>query len=250
MRGGAGRGESVRWEARWLDRRKLGPRKLGLADEREPKGAKRGPTRREAPLAARLGSEEEARALVARLAGQPGRVVEVTRREERVPPPLLHHLTSLQQEANRRYGLTADQTLQAAQALYEKRKLITYPRTDSRHLTRDVAAGLRAVVAAVACGPYAQAAQGLLAGGLPPLGRRYVDDAKVGDHHAIVPTASAPNLDALPQREARVYDLIVRRFLAAFHPPAIYARSRIDAEVAGELLRANGRVRLDPGWEA
>ncbi|MGE0709230.1 MAG: DNA topoisomerase [Planctomycetota bacterium] len=242
--------DGARWKARWLaSGSRVQGRGAARGGEARVEGAR---GEQEAWPAARVGSEAEALAIAAKLRGQPGEVVAVERREESVPPPQLHHLTSLQQEANRRHGLTADQTLAAAQRLYERHKLITYPRTDSRHLTRDVAAALEPVVAvvAVAGAPWTAAAHGLLASGLPRLGRRFVDDAEVGDHHALIPTASAPALARLDRDEARVYELIVRRFLAAFFPPARYARARIDARVAGELLRAEGRVRLEPGWEA
>ena len=218
--------EGGRFSARWFD-----PRKKEHPD--------------------RIGTVEQAEALAEKLRDVPGRVSRVTNQRQEVPPPQLHHLTSLQQEANRRFGFSADRTLAAAQALYERHKLITYPRTDSRHLTRDVAATLPDVVGAVAsAGPWAAAAAPLLEGALPPLGRRFVDDAEVGDHHAIIPTPTTPSLPALSRDEERVYELVVRQLLGAFFPPAVFARTRIELEGAGEHLLAEGRTRLEAGWEA
>src|SRR5687768_15247192 len=126
-------------------------------------------------------------------------------------PPPLYDLTELQRHANRLFGLSAQRTLDVAQALYEKHKLISYPRTDSRHLSKSVAATLAGVTAAVG-GRY----PGLLAPGTgtTPLGRRFVDDARVTDHHAILPTAT-PAGAGLTADEQKIYDLICRRLLAA-----------------------------------
>ncbi len=224
--------EAGPWTARWIG----------------PVGA---PPPADARTQGRLADRAAADALAQRLTGSPARVVAAERERQTVPPPLLYHLTALQQAANRRFGLTAQQTLQAAQALYEKHKLLTYPRTDSRHLTQDVAAGLPAVVQAVAqAGPWATEAQALAAQGWPTPSRRVVDDSKVGDHHALIPTAKTPALGALSRDEQRIYELVVRRTLAALMPPAVYAKTRLEAEAAGERLEARGRVRLEAGWEA
>ncbi|MEZ4436639.1 MAG: DNA topoisomerase, partial [bacterium] len=198
----------------------------------------------------RLPSADAAAALVAKLRGADARVTLAERDRQTVPPPLLHHLTSLQREANRRHRFTAARTLRAAQALYEQHKLITYPRTDSRHLTHDVAAGLPAVVAALTTGPWAQDARRILQGPPPAIGKRIVDDSQVTDHHAIIPTALTPDLAKLGADERAIYELIARRLLAALSPPALYARTRLVTEAAGALLEARGRVRLEAGWEA
>ena len=199
----------------------------------------------------RIPRAEQAEALAEKLRGAPGEVARVVNQREEVAPPQLHHLTSLQQEANRRFGFSAERTLAAAQALYERHKLITYPRTDSRWLTRDVAAGLGEVVEALAAagGPWAAHAAGLLPD-LPRLGGRFVDDARVGDHHAIVPTATRPDLGRLSQDEVRVHELVVRQTLGAFFPPSVWARGRLELVARQERLLAEGRVRLEAGWEA
>src|ERR1700723_2208853 len=132
----------------------------------------------------------------------------------RTPPPLLYDLTDLQRHANRLYGFSAQRTLDLAQTLYEQHKLISYPRTDSRHLSTDIAETLPKVVQAIS-GPYQQQ---LAAGtGERALGKRYVDDAKVSDHHAIIPTAVKQQPDRLSDEESKIYDLVCRRLLMLWH---------------------------------
>ncbi len=180
--------------------------------------------------ATRLGSAAIAETVVARCrdrrhAGNPEgpRVERVRGKTVREPPPLLFDLTSLQRTANRRFGWSAQRTLDLAQALYERHKVLTYPRTDSRHLTSDVAKELPKLFASLAALPdYAPFAAPLVA--RPPRpSRRVVDDAKVGDHHAIIPTGKPVRLDSLDGDERRLFDLVARRFLGAFHPDAEFA---------------------------
>src|SRR6476619_2781599 len=129
-----------------------------------------------------------------------------------MPPPLLYDLTELQRHANRLFGFSAQKTLDTAQALYERHKLISYPRTDSRHLSQDVAQTLPKVIGAIAGRYREHLAPGT---GERPLGLRYVDDAKVSDHHAIMPTVTvAP--PGLPPDEQKIYDLVCRRLLSAW----------------------------------
>jgi DNA topoisomerase-3 len=236
-------------------------------------------------IRARLGERALADGVVARgesaAAGPHGPVVERLRQKRvREPPPLLFDLTSLQRTANRRYGLSATATLAAAQALYERYKILTYPRTDSRHLTSDMGKELPKLFGALAALPdYAPFAAPLLE--TPPArSRRVFDDGKVSDHHAIVPTGKPVNLDDLPRDERRIFDLVARRFLGAFHPDAEFALTdvviRVGAPVPGprvaaeprgddaasddtfvtalppppDRYRARGRVRLVAGWQA
>ncbi len=221
----------------------------------------------------RLAAAELADAVVARdtadAAGS--RVVDVTAKTVREPAPQLFDLTSLQRTANRRFGFSAARTLELAQALYERHKVVTYPRTDSRHLSADVAKGLPALFGAFASfEPYAPFARTLVEK-LPRPSSRIVDDSKVSDHHAIIPTGTLPrNLD---RDEARLFDLIVRRFLGAFFPDAEIAVTEAwirvgpgegpppphaapDRERFVEALPpppdhflARGRVRLVAGWQ-
>lgn len=194
----------------------------------------------------RLDNQGEALAILARLGSQ-GEVVRVEQKEVREQPPTLLNLNDLQREANKKYGLTAQQTLDIAQALYERHKLLTYPRTDSRHLTEAIVKDTLAARLAALAGSSEYSS--LVPKILPSLGKRYVDGSKVTDHHAIIPTAAKPNLSALGTNEKLVYDLAVRRFLAIMYPDARYAVTKADTQVSGEIFQSSGRVELDIGWK-
>lgn len=195
----------------------------------------------------RLKSRAEAEDL-AKQVGLSGLVETVEQKEVREQPPQLFNLNDLQKEANKKYGLTAQKTLDAAQALYEKHKLLTYPRTDSRYLpsalVRDTLQKRLKALATTA--EYA----GLVPEALPRLGKRYIDDSKVSDHHAIIPTDLRPQLQNLTLTERRIYDLVVRRFLAIFYPDARYGVTKVVTVAGKEKFVSRGRVELDPGWKA
>jgi DNA topoisomerase-3 len=178
-----------------------------------------------------------------------GTVVDVAVREENVSAPRLFDLTDLQREANKRHGLTAAKTLAAAQALYETHKFLSYPRTDSRFLTSDMAALVPTLVTRVkaADAAYAAAADAVAAACDPTV---VINDAKVNDHHAIIPTDAAHDLSVLSADERKVYDLVVRRFLAALLPPQRLERTVVWVSVGGvpDLFRAAGRRELEPGF--
>src|SRR5581483_678601 len=157
---------------------------------------------------------EEARKIEARARTGEAAIESVEAQTQRMPPPALYDLTELQRHANRLFGLSAQATLDVAQSLYEKHKLISYPRTDSRHLSQDVAKTLPRVVEAIAEPYRAHIAPGT---GERPLGRRFVDDSKVTDHHAIIPTATSPERASLSPDERKIYDLICLRLLSAWH---------------------------------
>jgi DNA topoisomerase-3 len=161
-----------------------------------------------------------------------GPVVESLKQSKtREPPPLLFDLTSLQRTANKRFGLSAQATLDAAQALYERHKILTYPRTDARHLSSDMAATLPKIFAGLAeLDDYASFARTLLAN-QPGPSKRFFDDSKIQDHHAIVPTGKSAKLDALERNERRIFDLVVRRFLGAFYPDAEFAQTEVVVRV-------------------
>jgi DNA topoisomerase-3 len=193
---------------------------------------------------------EEARRIVERALAGEAAVSEARRETRRTPPPLLYDLTELQRHANRLFGYSARQTLGFAQSLYEQKKLLSYPRTDSRHLTRDVAATLPAVVSAIA-GRY----QGLLAPGTParPLGRRFVDDAEVGDHHALMPTDASPEGVALSEGERAIYDLVCRRLLMAWHDDHVASFTtvitQVQAQDARDRYHSSGTTVEQAGWK-
>jgi DNA topoisomerase III len=196
----------------------------------------------------RLKDGKRADEIAAKVSGASGVVESVERKEQSERAPLLYDLTSLQRDANRRFGFSARRTLQAAQSLYEDKKAITYPRTNSRWLSGDLVSQLKPTAATLQpIGEYADAARYVLGLQQLPLGR-VVNDSKVSDHHAIIPTDVAHELDRFSPDERRVFDLVARRFLAVFHPPARYARTTVITLVEEERFRSRGKITLEPGW--
>src|SRR4051812_18347246 len=195
----------------------------------------------------RFDKKEDAETVARKVEGKRGAVKSVEKKAAREKPPLLHDLTALQRAANVRYGFTAAKTLELAQSLYEK-KFITYPRTSSRHLSKAVAEEIEAHVRAASVGPYVPFIEKILAGGKPKLTSRHVDDKKVTDHHAVIPTKQQINAAALSPDEKRIYDLVARRFLAAFFPDAELERTTVITEAEGEKFITRGTVVLKQGW--
>jgi DNA topoisomerase III len=197
-----------------------------------------------------FGDLERADRIVAKVSGQDGTVEKVERKEQSERAPLLYDLTSLQRDANRRYGFSARRTLQAAQSLYEAKKAITYPRTSSRYLSGDMVPQLKPTAATLQpISEYSAGAHYVLGLDQLPL-QRVVNDAKVDDHHAIIPTDIDHDMEHLTPDERRVFDLVARRFLAVFHPPARYARTTVITNVEEERFRTRGKVTLEAGWRA
>ncbi|MBX6763525.1 MAG: DNA topoisomerase III [Rubrobacteraceae bacterium] len=198
----------------------------------------------------RLGEKEAAERIAERVRGGTGLVRRVRKKVASERSPLLYDLTALQRDANARFGFTAERTLKAAQSLYERRKLITYPRTSSRYLSKDVVPTLeRRIVAAGALPALEPFASKLLSLPELPRGRRIVDDAKVTDHHAIIPTGRRPSGE-LPPDESRVLDLVFRRFLAVFFPEARFEHTTVVTAVGEDAFLSRGRVVLEAGWRA
>jgi len=201
----------------------------------------------------RIFDEARARAIVQRAHGQAG-VASETRKPSRESAPPLFDLTSLQREGNRRFGWSARRVLGAAQRCYEAHKTLTYPRTDSRCLPSDYRATVDEVLRKLGAargedlGDYARAARHLREAGLENTGRIF-DDAGVSDHFAIIPTGVLPRAE-MRGDDRRVYDLVMRRFLGAFHPPAVWERVERTSEVAGESFRTRARALMEPGWRA
>src|SRR3954469_13570998 len=196
----------------------------------------------------RIATEAEAEAIAGAVRGRPGEItkLEKTTRKERAP--LLYDLTSLQREANTRFGFSARRTLAAAQRCYEEHKALTYPRTSSRYLTSDMVPELKEVAGHVGeRSEYSKAAQYVTGLDLLPLGR-VVDDAKVGDHHAIIPTNASHKLEKMNDDDRKVYDMVARRFLAVFHPEAVFENTRVETTVAEHIFRTRGKVLVVPGW--
>jgi DNA topoisomerase III len=191
----------------------------------------------------RFGDEAEAQKLLQQVLGQPFTITKIETRRERSQPPQLYDLTELQREMNRRFGLSAAATLQAAQALYEA-KLITYPRTDSRYLSKDVQGEVPQILENLR--PLRPDDIGRLDLDALRFTSRIVNDRKVGDHHAILPTGKLPGNLAGPQ--ARVFEAIVTRLIAAFYPPCEKEVTTVDGQSAAVPFRARGYRVLDPGW--
>ncbi len=196
----------------------------------------------------RLSEKEAAEEIAEKVRGAAGLVQKVQKKVQAEKPPLLYDLTELQRNANAKFGFTAERTLRAAQALYEEKKLITYPRTSSRYLSKDLVKTLgKRVEAAGSLKGLSPFAEKLLALGKLPVNKRIVDDSKVTDHHAIVPTAKK-NTRELPPDEARIHDLVARRFLAVFFPAARFENTTVVTGACGETFLSRGRVVLEAGW--
>ncbi|HUB04589.1 MAG TPA: DNA topoisomerase 3 [Solirubrobacteraceae bacterium] len=199
----------------------------------------------------RVKTADEAAAIVEACRGQSGEITKLEKSTRKERPELLYDLTSLQRHANRRYGFTARRTLAAAQRLYEEHKALTYPRTNSRFLTGDMIPEIKPIARLVGGQPeYARASEYVLGLDVLPLGR-VVNDAKVTDHHAIIPTrAERHPVDKMSDDDRRIYDLVVRRFLAIFHPEAVFENTRVETTVAEHVFRTRGKVLLVAGWRA
>jgi DNA topoisomerase-3 len=198
----------------------------------------------------RIKTADEANQIVQACRDQTGEITKLEKTERKERPPWLYDLTSLQRDANSRYGFTARRTLAAAQRLYEEHKALTYPRTNSRFLTRDMIGEIKPIARLVGQQrDYAQAAQYVLGLDVLPLGR-VVNDEKVSDHHAIIPTrAERHPVEKMSQDDRRVYDLVVRRFLAVFHPDAVFENTRVETTVRDRyVFRTRGKLMLVPGW--
>jgi DNA topoisomerase III len=196
----------------------------------------------------RLASAEDAAKIVEAVSDREGEItkLEKSRRKER--PPLLYDLTSLQREANTRYGFAARRTLASAQRLYEEHTALTYPRTNSRFLPSDLRGEIKPIAELIGRQPpYAQAARYVTGLDVLPLGR-VVNDKKVSDHHAIIPTRAQHNVSKFNADDKKIYDLVARRFLAVFHPEAEFENTRVETAVADHVFRTRGRVLLVPGW--
>lgn len=217
----------------------------------------------EAPVAERLSTEADARALAAAAQGQVGTLGTADRKRRVEKPPLLYDLTTLQRRANQRYGFSAQYTLQLAQDLYEKHKLISYPRTDAQHITPDQVPQLPHIVDALANVPvYQPFCQQISSKPIRP-GKRVVDASEVGDHHAILPTGRVPSSAGLDLDQKRLFDLVARRFLAALSDDALFDVTTLIVDVAPKpgaplpdgvtaplKFRARGKICTQEGWRA
>ncbi|WP_394920567.1 DNA topoisomerase 3 [uncultured Robinsoniella sp.] len=176
-------------------------------------------------------------------------VVSVQKKAKQSQAPGLYDLTELQREANRRFGFSAKDTLNTMQRLYENHKVLTYPRTDSRYISTDIVDTLKERLKACAVGPYKKLAGSLI---MKPIraNKSFVDNAKVSDHHAIIPTEQFVQMDHMSVDERKIYDLVVRRFLAVLYPAFEYEQTTLKAKAKEEIFTAKGKVVKSLGWKA
>ena len=196
----------------------------------------------------KLFDQEKAKVIRAQVAGKTGKITENTREMKKMPPPQLFDLTTLQREANRKFGYPADKTLKLAQSLYETRKLLTYPRTDSRYLSSDMPKKIADTLNRLP-EPYASM---IKAPEFRPgvVTKRYYDDSRVSDHHAIVPTEKTANLAALPVDERNIYDMVARRLISIHYPDYEYESAKIITNVEGHDFKSAGSTPVVEGWRA
>lgn len=193
-------------------------------------------------------SKEEIEKVLEQTRNEKAIIEEVKKKQQKSYAPQLYDLTALQQDANRMYGFSAKQTLNYMQRLYEHYKVVTYPRTDSRYLTTDIVDTLKERIKACQNGAYAQICRQLLK--MPLSGNKsFVNDSKVSDHHAIIPTEQGINLSELEYGERKIYELVVSRFLAVLLPPCIYQQTEVTAVCGGEHFTVKGKIMEQPGWQ-
>lgn len=179
-----------------------------------------------------------------------GHITDVKTTPKKTPAPSLFDLTELQKESHKRWGWSAKETLSTLQNIYEQYKIVTYPRTDSKHLTSDMRDTLADRIKSAAVGDNRAAANKILSKGKPQAQNGVINDALVSDHHAIIPTEEPVNLRALSDKEYKLYDMIVKRFLAVFYGPYQYDQTVVSMKVGNEQFSAKGNTVRDEGWKA
>lgn len=194
-------------------------------------------------------NEEKVQGIYEKLKNEKAQVKELKKTKKKQMPPALYDLTELQREANKRFDYSAKETLRIMQGLYERHKVLTYPRTDSRYLSSDIVDTLGVRVKAVALGNYQSVAKKIL---LKPIkgNKNFVNDQKVSDHHAIIPTEERVELSKMSEAERKIYDLVVKRFLSVLLPPFEYEATAVKITLAGETFQAKGKKVGSLGWKA
>jgi DNA topoisomerase-3 len=196
----------------------------------------------------RFMDQEKAAEILEALKGQDHKISDITVKEVREAPPLAYDLTELQREANKQMGFSARKTLQVLQGLYERHKIVTYPRTDSRYITSDMKSTLPDRLNALRHTHWNKTASRLAAGPLNP-GKRLINDAGVTDHHAIIPTEETVQLERLNPEEKMLWDLIIRRFLAVLSQPSLSESITLTIEAGNQKFSAKGKRSLSRGWK-
>lgn len=193
-------------------------------------------------------SKERIEKIIASGKNQSLEIKKIEKTAKKTYAPGLYDLTELQRDANRRFGFSAKETLNIMQRLYENHKVLTYPRTDSRYIGTDVVPTLKERLKACSVGPYKKLAGPLT---MKPLktSKAFVDDKKVSDHHAIIPTEQFVQLDHMTNEERKIYDLVVRRFISVLYPPFEYEQTTMKAVLQNEAFVAKGKIITSPGWK-
>lgn len=192
--------------------------------------------------------KDKADKILATIRNKKAQVMEVDKTLKKDYPPKLYDLTELQRDGNRMFNFSAKETLGIMQRLYENYKLLSYPRTDSRFITTDVVGTLKDRVKACGVGPYSKSAAKILRSPIKE-SKSFVDNSKVTDHHAIIPTEQPSALGSLSDSERKIYDLVVKRFLAALYPPFEYEQTTIKAKIGDEVFIASGKIVISAGWK-
>lgn len=196
----------------------------------------------------RIFNKDQATSLLQKLEKETLIVQKIERKQKKSYPKTLYDLTDLQRDVNRIFGFSGKQTLNAMQKLYEQHKVLTYPRTDSKYLSQDIVPTLKERVSACGIGDYREVASKIKKQPIKA-SKLFVDDAKVSDHHAIIPTEEPVNLSKLTDQERKIYDLVVRRFLAVLMPPVVYEEVQVIAESKGERFTVKGRNTVQLGFK-
>ena len=193
-------------------------------------------------------SRERAEQIKGRLENAALEITSVEKKAKKTMAPGLYDLTTLQREANLKYGFSVKETLNIMQRLYENHKVLTYPRTDSRYIGKDIVPTIKERLKACGIGPYRKLAGALMNKPVQVNGS-FVDDKRVSDHHAIIPTEQFVQLDHMTNEERKIYDMVVRRFLAVLYPASQYEQVTMEAKAAGETFAASGKVIKSMGWK-
>lgn len=193
-------------------------------------------------------NKEKIDGIVKRLDKQNATVVEIDKKQKKSFSPGLYDLTELQRDANKKFGYSAKETLNIMQKLYEQHKVLTYPRTDSRYISSDIVGTLPERLKACGVGEYRPFAHKVLQKPIKP-NKSFVDDSKVSDHHAIIPTEGYVNFSAFTDKERKIYDLVVKRFLAVLFPAFEYEQLTLRTKVGNETFIARGKTILHAGWK-
>ena len=193
-------------------------------------------------------NKEKVDAIVASLGRKDATVTSIDRKAKKTFAPALYDLTELQRDANKLYGYSAKETLKYMQSLYESHKVLTYPRTDSRYLSSDIVATIPERLKACGVGEYRKLANKVLQKPIKA-SKSFVDDSKVSDHHAIIPTEGYVNYSSFTDKERKIYDLVVKRFLAVLFPAHEFEQLTVQAEIGGEKFIAKGKRVISSGWK-